>query len=284
MTSYRVAVSRMLLDHKIPAGDVLWPKFNASFDNVELETADIMQAVYDGFPLTTWHKNQWRHSNNFICGQHLGLDFDHGGQSLMSLAGDKFISKYGAFVYTTMSHTEEAPRLRAMFVLDAPIQQAANYSMAASALLWMFGTADRACRDAVRFWYGSPGCQFEYINEVLPLDVVKRLIANYQETGLTERKKHNPDYHAPTSQQEVSDALRFIPALQIDYDEWVSVLMALHSQFGDGGLGLADSWGMGKGDEIERKFKSFHDGGNGSGAVTIATLFGIAKRFGWKKT
>lgn len=278
---FKIAVSRMSLDRKIPPGDALWPKFNASFDNQELDSGEIIQALYDGFPVTTWHKNHWRHSDNFQCGQHLGLDFDHGNATLATLLQDKFIQRYGSFIYTTMSHTEEAPRSRVMFLLDQPIMQAKNYAMAASALLWMFGTADRACRDAVRFWYGSPGCQFEFINETLPIETVKRLISNYLDTG-AEHKKQATAYHPPVDQQEVSDALKCIPPWQVDYLEWVSILMAIHSQFGDGGLALAESWGDGKGDEIARKFKSFKETGNTSGAVTIATVFGIAKRFGWR--
>jgi hypothetical protein len=68
----------------------------------------------------------------------------------------------------------------------------------------------------------------------------------------------------------------------VDYDEWVSVLMAIHSQFGDDGYSLAEMWADGKQGEIDQKWKSFHQTGNVSGAVTIATVFGIAKRFGWR--
>jgi hypothetical protein len=274
----------MSLTHKIPPGDPIWPTFNASFDNVELEPQQLLQTVYNGFPITTWHKDHWRHSDNYLCGQALGLDFDKGGTTLEILSQDKFITRYSSFIYTTISHTPEAPRCRAMFLLDQPIMQAKNFALAASALLWMFGTADRACRDAVRFWYGSPGCQFEYFEQVLPLDVIKRMISNYLETGAEEHKKAvSPDYHAPASQQEVAEALKFIPPWQIDYDEWVSVLMAIHSQFGDAGYSLAESWGEGKGNEIELKWKSFKTGGNTAGAITIATVFGIAKKFGWRK-
>jgi hypothetical protein len=279
---YKIAVSKMSLAHKIPPGDPIWPKFNASFENVEMETGEIVQALYDGFPVTTCHGNKWRVSTNYICGQHLGLDFDGGGVTLDSLLRDKFIVKYGAFVYTTMSHTEENPRCRAMFLLDQPIMQSKNYALAASALLWMYGAADRACKDSVRFWYGSPGCQFEYIDNVLPLEVLRRTIQNYQETG-AEHKKQATAYHAPVDQQEVSEALKLIPPQQIPYDEWLCILMAIHSAFGMAGLVLAESWGDGKGDEIAKRFKGFKENGNTSGAVTIATVFGIAKRFGWSK-
>jgi hypothetical protein len=283
-TKFKISVSNMALTHKIPSGDPIWSRFNASFDNTFLESGQIIDKLYKGHPVTTWHANQWRDTKNYMAGQHLGLDFDKGGVTLDSLIKDLFIVRYGSFVYTTMSHTPEEPRCRAMFLLDTPIVQAANYGLAASALLWAFGNADRQCRDAVRFWYGSPGCEFEFIDEVLPLAVVKDLIAKYQEMGAIEKQRTaHREYGTPASQAEVADALKSIPPWSIDYSEWLSILMAIHSQFGDGGMGLAESWGDGKGNEIEQKFKSFKGDGNPAGKVTIATLFGIAKAKGWKK-
>ena len=284
--TYQIAVSGYPLERKLPPGDPSWNQFNASFENKEYEPVDIANAVYFGHAITTWHKDHWRAGKNYLSGQHIGLDFDTGDNlsSIPHLKSDKFISKYGAFLYTTMSHTEEAPRARAIFLLDKPIMQSSNYTLAAAALLWLFGSADRQCKDAVRFFYGSPDCTMEMLGNVLPLEVVKRLIANYQETGAKEKRKSTrSDYHAPASQQEVEEALRMIPPLQIEYDEWLAVLMAIHSQFGDGGLALAESWGEGKGDEISRKWKSFNEAGNSSGAITIASVFGLAKRYGWKR-
>jgi hypothetical protein len=160
--------------------------------------------------------------------------------------------------------------------------QSSNYVLAVSALLWLYGTADRQCNDAVRFWYGSPGCQFEYLDNVLPLEKLKEIICKYQESGQRELHRMKYDYHAPTSQQEVERALKMIPPWQIEYDEWVGVLMAIHAEFGDGGYSLAESWGDGKQGEVDQKWKSFKSDG-ATGSITIATLFGIAKRFGWKK-
>jgi hypothetical protein len=59
--------------------------------------------------------------------------------------------------------------------------------------------------------------------------------------------------------------------------------MAIHAAFGEDGYSLAQNWGDGKGNEIELKWRSFKPGGNTAGAVTIATVFGIAKKFGWRK-
>lgn len=285
--SYKIAISNLPLDgQKLLPGDPRWKTFNASFENLELPTMEIMNTVYNGFAMTTHHKAHWRTSENYLCGQHIGLDFDTEDErsTLKTLAGDKFVQKYASFLHTTVSHTPETPRARVVFLLDQPIAQAKNYAMAARALLWLFGTADRQCKDPVRFFYGATHCQFEFIDQVLPLEVVKKLIQDYTESGELHKKRAvKTDYAAPASQTEVADALTYVKPWGIEYDEWVSVLMAIHAEFGQGGYPLAESWAEGKDGEVSRKWMSFKKDGNPAGRVTIATVFALAKRGGWRK-
>lgn len=286
MGTHKIAISDIELKSKIPPGSPNWPIFNASFVNHEIDAEHLMQAIWDGRSITPWHSNSWRHSKNYLLGQHLGLDFDSEDEHsrMKNLLSDKFISKYAALIHTTMSHTPEKPRARVIFLLDTPIMQPKNYVLAASALLWLYGTADRACRDAARLFYGSPNCEFEYLDNVLPIDVVKKIISQYQSSGLAEKKRSvDKNYRAPATQQEVANALKLIPPWGIEYDEWVEVLMGIHSEFGDAGYELAISWADGKPGEVEQKWRSFKSSGNTIGAVTIATVFGIAKNYGWKK-
>lgn len=285
MQRYKVAVSKYMLKKKIPPGSKFWPTFNASFYNREIEPDYLMQAVYNGQSITTWHKDHWRTSGNYICGQHLGLDFDSGDDNsrMASLLKDKFILKYAAFIHSTISHTDEAPRSRVIFLLDTPIMQPKNYVLASTALLWLYGTADRSCKDCVRLFFGSPNCQFEYINNVLPLEIIQGIIKNYLETGANEKRNKSQDYHAPASQAEVASALKLIPPWGIEYDEWLAVLMAIHSEFGEEGFALAENWGDGRPGEIDHKWKSFNTAGNNTGRVTVGTLFDVAKRYGWKR-
>lgn len=282
--TYRVAVSRYALTQKIPAGDPFWPTFNGSFSNQNVTPTELISRIWDGHPFTTWHANQWRTSTNYISGQHLGLDMDteDARSTLAALGQDPFIRRYASFAYTTPSHRPEAPRARVVFLLDTPIMQAKNYTLAAAALLWLYSTADRQCKDAVRFFYGAQKCDVEIWDNVLPLSVIKGVIASYQDTGLRARKRQKWD-GAPAEMRDVEAALDYIDPWQIDYGEWVNVLMALHAEYDDAGLPLAEHWGCGDGDEIARRWKGFKSNGNGSGAVTIATVFGLAKRFGWKK-
>jgi len=276
---YKVSINRYPLDHKIPQGDPIWARFNAGFENSEITPLRLANALFEGRSITTWHKDNRRITANYLLGQHIGLDFDSGPYADMyQLLTDGLVNKYGSLVYTTMSHTEEEPRCRVIFLLDTPIVQAKNYTLAVSALLWLFGTADRQCKDAVRFFYGSPNCQFQLIGNVLPLEVVKRTITNYLESG--KKQKKNTIEYPPiaTNQQEVKAALDYIDPKTIDYDDWVQILMGIHAEFGDSGLTMADQWAKGYEGEVERKFKSFDQ----SGVVTISKVFAVAHRFGWR--
>lgn len=281
----KIAFSTMAFKGKIADGDALWPNFTRSFRNLELDTIDIANEIYCGRALTTWHKNNWRHSSNYLLGHHLGLDFDTGDKhsTLAYLAKDKFVAKYASLIYTTPSHTPDSPRGRVLFFLDQPIHQAKNYVNAATALLWLFGTADTKCKDPCRFFYGSVNCDVEYLDNVLPLERLKEIIAHWQTSGQV-AKRHHERIDTPADQEEVADALRAIPPCGIDYNEWLAVLMGIHDAFGDAGMPLAESWAQGFPGEIERKWKSFRTTGNVSGKTTIATLFKIAKDHGWRKS
>ena len=285
MNNFKLAVSTIPLHQKIPSGSSIWPKFNASFKNEEMSINEILDVIYYGQSITTQHSNNWRTAANYLLGQNIGLDFDTEDKtsSIVELKKDKFISKHAAFIHTTMSHRPEAPRARVMFVLDRPIMHAKNYTLAATALLWLFGTADKSCKDSVRFWYGSRDCEMEYLGNVLPLSLIIKTIKNYQASGAAEKKKRVVKYHAPASQQEVKDALNHIPAWGVGYEEWVNVLMGIHSEFGDGGLALAESWGDGKQGEVQQKFRSFKESGNVTGKISIATVYSLAKTFGWSR-
>ena len=276
------------LNGKIPAGSPLWPKFNASFENVEIESVNLAARIYDGQPITTWHRDHWRTSANFMLGQHIGIDFDteDDRSSIRYLLNDPFISRWASMLYTTPSHTPEKPRARAIFLLDTPIYQAANYTAAASALLWIFGTADRQCKDAVRFFYGGrPGaCEMQWLDNVLPLERVKDMIRRYQASGAQARRQVAKDFSATPDQAELKAALDRIPAWGIDYDQWLAVLMGIHSAFpGGDGLALAESWAQGTEGEVGRKWKSFKPDGNTGGAVTVATVFKLAMERGYAK-
>jgi len=278
------------LNAKIAHGDPYWFTFNGSFVNKELPQLDIASALYDGHAITTCCNPQWRKTENYKLGQHIGLDFDTEDKrsTIPELMKDSFIKKYASIIYTTPSHTPDKPRARVIFLLDQPIHQPNNYALAATSLLWIFGAADPQCKDPVRFFYGGkPGAtEMEWLNNELPVMLVKDLIQRYKSTGTTTRKQTQRNYTpGTTNEQKIADALKHINPWSLDYEEWVMVLMAIHSELpGGNGLSLARSWGDGKPGEVEQKWKGFDSNGNVSGKISIGTLFSFAKDRGWRNT
>lgn len=287
--TYKVAFGPAMAE-KLPPGDPRWPTFNAAFENLDLRQDQIAAKLYAGHPITTQHANHWRHSKNYLLGQHLGLDFDScdKGATIAQIIKDPFIHKYAAIVHSTISHTPDSPRSRVIFLLDTPIHQAKNYCQAAAALLWVFSSADRQCKDAARFFYGGrPGaCEMEWLGNELPLLLVKDLIKRYQETGARALRQAQRHYEPNSAdEREVMGALRHIDAWDIAYDEWVSLLMAIHAEFpGDNGLAIAEAWAQGRDGEVAQKWRSFNAAGNVSGRVGIGTLFAMAKDRGWERS
>jgi hypothetical protein len=274
------------LPGKLAQGADGWRKLNGSFENKSITPYDLLGAVLDGCPITTWHDG-WRKTENFLLAQHVGVDFDTGDKrsALETLAADPFIEHYASFLYTTPSHTEAAPRARAVFVLDAPITNAAGYGKLVAAIIWMFGgVADSKAKDAVRFFYGANPTTGEghFLGHLLTLQKARQVTRLFLDA-------HKPikDAKKKSFQQGLQDggkndtiadleaALATIDPWALEYDEWVEILMAIHSAHpGNDGLALAESWGQGKPREVEVKWRSFKP----TGGVTIATIYHFARR------
>ena len=122
-------------------------------------------------------------------------------------------------------------------------------------------------------WIRDP---FDYPPARMPLAVAERL----QERPRTPQDATGRAQAAGAGEWTLEDAksmLAVIGPWDIGYHEWVSILMALHAEFGTDALPLAESWAEGKTGEVEKKFKSFRKTG-----VNLATLIYHAKQNGWK--
>jgi DNA polymerase III delta prime subunit len=96
------------------------------------------------------------------------------------------------------------------------------------------------------------------------------------------------DFTAMLSKGAPDEMAKAVQALQhispdCDYDQWIELGQALHSEFGEQGLNIWDSWSQGgskyQGNkDIETHWKSFHQGKG----VGIGTLFKHAKDCGWE--
>jgi DNA polymerase III delta prime subunit len=87
---------------------------------------------------------------------------------------------------------------------------------------------------------------------------------------------------APDEMAKAAQALQHISP-DCDYDQWIEIGQALHSEFGEQGCSLWDTWSQGgtkyEGTkDIETHWKSFHQGKG----VGLGTLYKHAKDCGWE--
>ena len=125
------------------------------------------------------------------------------------------------------------------------------------------------------------------------------LYALLQDWGIIEQHQLQEPKPAPPSQSfdftqlgsrlDDSDLDRAIKALHhispdCDYDQWIELGQALHTEFGEAGLGPWMTWSMAGQKfagtkDIEQHWKSFHQGKG----VGLGTLFKHAKDCGWEQ-
>lgn len=209
------------------------------------------------------------------------LDIDDG---MTFIEAQTVFKELQCFIFTTRSHQKEkkgkvCDRFRVAIKLDKPIDlPVADYKIAMQAIFDFFGNVDRATKDPARFYFSSPqeckvwfsqGTQKLNWEEIYKKQKSIRLIEDMKRREYAEQNK-------PTTSGDIETALNKIDP-DCNYDEWLQIGMAIHSELGDGGFHVWDNWSRrgSKYDEkeMETKWRSFK---SGSG-VSIGTLFHHAK-------
>jgi P4 family phage/plasmid primase-like protien len=116
------------------------------------------------------------------------------------------------------------------------------------------------------------------------VDVSAEVFAKIKRTVRAKAHDSTAPVSAPvvSTGDKIHDALAYVSP-DSGYEEWLRVGMALHSELGDGGLGVWDMWSSRSAKypgnrEVASHWRSFRSGGG----ITIATLYGMAKDNGWK--
>jgi hypothetical protein len=162
-----------------------WRIFNAQFVNLDLPVQHLPEQVERGYAYTAQHSG-YRKADNFICAQHVGLDYDTGDErsSFRYLLSDEFIRNNAYFLHSTASHTNEKPRSRVIFVLDRPIYDVTKYALLTEAFAETYktnGHADPSCKDPVRLFFGAEGCNIMILGNTLSLTTAAKIVLPYKE-------------------------------------------------------------------------------------------------------
>lgn len=201
---------------KLPEMDSAWSDFNGTFQNFELDSGDIIELIKRGHPYTT-HHHTYRQKENFVCGQHLSLDFDTEdiNSTFFGILRDQFISQYAYALYTTPSHTPDTPRSRVLFLLDRSVYEQDRYKLLAEGLVHKYQTADTKCKDVCRFFWGSgTGGEMKVIGNILPTSLAYLKIGQpYQRWKDAHAPKPNPNAIIITPQQANGSASKLKDSL-----------------------------------------------------------------------
>lgn len=293
---YRISFSTMQLTGKLPQGDRRWAEFNDTFENLTLAPVEIANLIYKGYSFTTWHDGR-RSLANFICGQHVAIDMDTGDERsrIGTLAAHPWVRMYASLIYTTPSHTEDAPRARVLFLLDKPVEDANAYGEIVQFVMAQFDDPDTSCKDASRFFYGSINCDLLTLDNVLPLAQLRRLYAldkrlNKRRRTLkstqpandvinldaerTKRRAAALTQNAPDDLERAKEALRKIGPYDVDYNRWIGIIAAMRDEFGEAAFPFVEQWAQGKPGEVRREWDRIKTSAGRS--MHVGTIFYLA--------
>lgn len=293
---YRISFSTMPLSGKLPQGDKRWGEFNDSFENLTLAPVEIANLIYKGYSFTTWHDGR-RSLANFICGQHVAIDMDTGDDRsrIDTLAAHPWVRMYANLIYTTPSHTAEAPRARVLFLLDKPVEDANAYGEIVQFIMSQFDDPDTSCKDASRFFYGSLNCDLLTLDNVLPLAQLRRLYAldkrlNKRRRVLkttqpandvinldaerTKRRAAALTQNTPDDLERAKEALRKIGPYDVDYNRWIGIIAAMRDEFGEAAFPFVEQWAQGKPGEVRREWDRIKTSAGKS--MHVGTIFYLA--------
>lgn len=134
-----------------------WARFNDAFQTCELSPQEIADEIRAGHAIAAVHNGR-RKAANFQLAQHIGIDLDDGAMSWDDVVNHPLVEACAAIVHTTASHRPDAPRMRVLFLLEEPIEDADTYASLVGCFLRAFSTADPLCKDASRLFFGAPDC------------------------------------------------------------------------------------------------------------------------------
>jgi hypothetical protein len=209
---FDISVNRLLPGQKLgmPPEEKRWARYNSSFHQEQHTPKSLLAEIEKGHSFTCslggcqgLHCGDWctageckgipghcgrpsghRLNRHFQSAQYIPLDFDTGDErsSFQYLLEIPSISRYGAFLYTTLSHSEEAPKCRLVFITDAPFTVPEDYRLAKRAVMAHFSWGDASVNDPARLFYGThpQHGQTQYLGNILPMSVVDKLVQQYR--------------------------------------------------------------------------------------------------------
>mgnify|MGYP003656077731 CR=1 FL=1 len=232
-------------------------------------------------------KGSLRHDANLLSVSGVEGDYDAGLVSTQDAAERLRQAGIAALIYTTPSHTAEAPRWRVLAPLAMEVAPAEREALCARMNGALGGIlADESFTASQTFYFG--GVTSNPVESILLEGQTLDRVTGVALIGPQPKPvKSNPDlsdlFREPADRAEVRRALASITDAD-DRDQWLNIGMALHAEFNgtDEGFDLWANWSRQSLKFNERdqrqKWNSFRRNGIG-----IGTLFKIAMDCGYER-
>jgi hypothetical protein len=167
-----------LIKGKPAKGSQLLMELGDGWINIDESYEDIFALITeDGYATSAELIDDHKMESNFVSRQLIFIDIDD-GMTLPELFQDEIYNMYGAGFYATPSYTDEHPKFRILFRAESPITNSEDYRRLNETLLRIYKSADPACKDACRLFYGTPNCELkEMTDNILPDSVILEMIS-----------------------------------------------------------------------------------------------------------
>lgn len=256
-----------------------------NWDNINVSWAEAFELItVDGFATSSELLSDHRIGHQFASRQLLMIDIDNDPEkstdflTLPELLNHDFYRAYSAGFYATHSFTTEQHRYRVCFILE---QAETNYERCRKiirALLKIFPAGDRACKDPVRLFYGSPNCAIkECSDNILPTEIVNALVTAIDDED-QKQIQHTQRTLAPLTTTQQRKILELLKQTFVgEYCQWRDIGWGLKA----GGYTLPDfqyvTTGMMRAKTPEKAAEVWNDGKQVSGGISMGTVIHFLK-------
>lgn len=266
--------------------------YAGAWQKVRTSWAELASHIGKGHPwmpaLLDGNAKRWQSNANYA--ELLALDIDE-GMTIGEAIAHPFISQHCSLGIESASSTTEHNKFRLAFRLPHAATDWQSIRICNRYLAHIIGSADPACKDANRFFFGAPGRSPFLLNESvsLPERFIDEALAWHEDIEKEEQRKEEQaqrqweKWRSQHSEKD-SDAL-ILDALDCispdcDYSQWIAIGMAL-AGMGDQWFSSWDSWSAGSSTynarEMQSRWKSFR-----GKRPAPEVVFGIAKKYGFR--
>jgi|GEM_PF-4456907 len=261
--------------------------FSRGWSPSELPLDALVKHICKGYPFAVGHyNNNYRKAANFVQSNLAALDIDGNGagnpltdDDLKTFLAHPLITQHAAAVIPSASSQPNAWKLRVLFILDEPVTDAKTYSHVVTELMSRSPYSDPACKDAARFFYGSPNGTALLVNESASIsthDLLEAALVKLpkkKQKTIQRHTKSQVHYSGDNNRDDLISALNAIPVDGHPYHDWISILAACKA------CNLeqeAIAWGGVYGEEIARVLPGLHGNNHSAG-----TIYKFAQDAGW---